>query len=121
MFRVSSPQRDAKLQPATTRLQSAPASLPPPKSRPEQNRPEEVRSASLIILMPPSSDEETQHTRTPSQFAHLKATEPLTTASVEPSSTHLHQIARPHPYLNGPSAHESQAQKRLKRASISFV
>ncbi|KAG8700488.1 hypothetical protein FRC08_004666 [Ceratobasidium sp. 394] len=32
--------------------------------------------------MPPSStDEETQHTRTPSQFAHLKPTEPLTTAS----------------------------------------
>ncbi|KAG9085004.1 hypothetical protein FRC06_003773, partial [Ceratobasidium sp. 370] len=31
--------------------------------------------------MPPSSDEETQHIRTPSQFAHLKTTKPLTTAS----------------------------------------
>ncbi|KAG9090861.1 hypothetical protein FS749_000224 [Ceratobasidium sp. UAMH 11750] len=31
--------------------------------------------------MPPSSDEEFLHTRTPSQFAHLKPAEPLTTAS----------------------------------------
>ncbi|KAG9086270.1 hypothetical protein FS749_003767 [Ceratobasidium sp. UAMH 11750] len=53
--------------------------------------------------MAPAPTKGLQHTPAPSQFAQFKNTAPLTTASVEPPSTHPRQIDPLLPSLNDPA------------------